>query len=136
MPRSAPVNWPAWPGARPSGWHADAPLSARQLGRLARRAPLGLARTGFTSNPGSGDYVIAFSTTSRKSAADPAIAPRQRLMDENKTLGSLFQGVVESTEEAVLNSLAAAETLSGRDGHVAQALPVERVQKLLVESRG
>ncbi|MFC1997810.1 P1 family peptidase [Chloroflexota bacterium] len=110
----------------------DAPLSARQLGRLARRAPLGLARTGFTSSPGSGDYVIAFSTSRPDSRPDEISAPRQRLVDEIKTLGLLFQGVVESTEEAVLNSLAAARTMPGRDYHIASAVPIERVQDLLV----
>ena len=101
----------------------DAPLSARQLGRLARRAPLGLARSGFSSSPGSGDYVIAFSTHQDEPGTDPLHARQERLLDEHRTLGWLFQGVVEATEEAVLNSLAAAETLAGRDGHLAQALP-------------
>lgn len=113
----------------------DAPLSARQLSRLARRAPLGLARTGFTSTPGSGDYVIAFSTTHRKAEAGEIVQPVERLVDEQKTLGFLIQGVVEATEEAVLNSLVAAETMQGRDGHVAHALPVEEVQKRLAERR-
>jgi D-aminopeptidase len=112
----------------------DAPLSARQLGRLARRAPLGLARTGFTANPGSGDYVIAFLTTSRKASADQITQPLARLVDENKTLGFLFQAVVESTEEAVLNALVAAQTLAGRDNHIAHALPIDLVQHLLADS--
>ena len=110
----------------------DAPLSARQLGRLARRAPLGLARTGFTSNHGSGDYVIAFSTARRdRSDNNKIVQPGSRLVDENKTLNLLFQAAVESVEEAVLNSLVAAETLAGRDGHVAHALPVNSVQSWL-----
>ena len=96
---------------------------------------MGLARTGFTSNPGSGDYVIAFSTTNRKSATDKITQPVERLTDEQKTLGLLIQAVVEATEEAVLNSLVAAETMAGRDGHVALALPVEQVQQLIAESR-
>lgn len=107
----------------------DAPLSARQLKRLASRAPLGLARTGFTSSPGSGDYVIAFSTTNCKSATHKITHPVERLVDEQKTLGLLIQGVVEATEEAVLNSLVAAETMAGRDGHVAHALPIAKIQK-------
>jgi D-aminopeptidase len=113
----------------------DAPLSKRQLGRLARRAPLGLARTGFTSSPGSGDYVIAFSTTNRKSEIDEIIQTVERLVDERKTLGLLFQGVVEATEEALLNSLVAAETMHGRDGHVVHAIPMEEVQERIAKSR-
>jgi D-aminopeptidase len=106
----------------------DAPLSARQLGRLARRAPLGLARTGFTSSPGSGDYVVAFSTHQQDPGTSQLSAPQERLRDEHHTLGLLFQAVVEATEEALLNSLAAAETLAGRDGHVAPALPKGIIQ--------
>ena len=109
----------------------DAPLSARQLGRLARRTPLGLARTGFTSSPGSGDYVIAFCTHPEEPGTEARSAPQERLQDEHGTLAWLFQGVVEATEEAVLNSLAAAETLAGRDGHLAQALPQELIQAWL-----
>jgi D-aminopeptidase len=107
----------------------NAPLSARQLHRLARRAPLGLARTGFTSNPGSGDYVIAFSTTNIKSTTGRITKSVERLVDEQKTLGLLIQAVAEATEEAVLNSLVAAETLAGRDGNVAQAAPISKIQK-------
>jgi D-aminopeptidase len=115
---------------------ADAPLSTRQLGRLARRAPLGLARTGFTSNPGSGDYVIAFSTTHRKNTQDAAITrPVERLSDEWTTLGLLIQGVVEATEEAVLNSLVAATTVVGREEHTAHRIPIDKIQQLLTESR-
>jgi D-aminopeptidase len=106
----------------------DAPLSARQLGRLARRAPLGLARSGFTSSPGSGDYVIAFCIYQEEPGTHPFQTPQDRLRNEQRTLGWLFQAVVEATEEAVLNSLAAAETLAGRDGHVAQALPHDVIQ--------
>jgi D-aminopeptidase len=107
----------------------DAPLSARQLGRLARRAPLGLARTGFTSNPGSGDYVVAFSTTNRKSVLTDITNPCQRLVDEHKSLALLLQAVVESIEESVLNSLAAAQTMQGRDGHTAYAIPISQIQQ-------
>jgi D-aminopeptidase len=122
------------PGGRAEGGSCmmvvatDAPLSARQSGRLARRAPLGLARTGFTSSPGSGDYVIAFSTHPEEPGMDTHHVQQERLRDEHSTLGWLFQAVVEAAEEAVLNSLAAAETLAGRDNHVAQALPQPLIQ--------
>jgi D-aminopeptidase len=90
---------------------------------------LGLARTGFTSNPGSGDYVIAFSNTNRKVATDKITQSVERLTDEQKTLGLLIQAVVEATEEAVLNSLAAAKTMTGRDEHVARAVPITQIQE-------
>jgi D-aminopeptidase len=113
----------------------DAPLSARQLGRLARRAPLGLARTGFTSNPGSGDYVVAFSTAIAQSPKASIHTPVERLQDEGRILSQLFQAVVESTEESVLNALIAAQTLAGRDGHVAYALPIDEIQDRFISDR-
>jgi len=110
----------------------DFPLNPLQLTRLARRAPLGLARTGFTSNPGSGDYVIAFSTTHGRSSENmDSKELGLRMVDEVETLSFLFQAVVEATEEAVLNSLVAAETLAGRDGHVAHAIPIDIICQLI-----
>jgi D-aminopeptidase len=109
----------------------DAPLSARQLGRLARRAPLGLARTGFTSNSGSGDYVITFSNHHRNTAETRVSLPIERLVNEDKILSLLFQAVVETVEEAALNSLIAAETMAGRSGHVAKAIPIDLIQTWL-----
>lgn len=110
----------------------DAPLDSRQLTRLARRAPLGMARTGFTSNPGSGDYVIAFSTTSRRKLVENG--PTRSVshwVDEGLVFGHLFQAVVEAVEEAVLNALAAAETMAGRDRHLAPGIPIDIIQELL-----
>ncbi|MFQ5677881.1 MAG: P1 family peptidase [Gemmatimonadota bacterium] len=97
----------------------DAPLAHRELQRLAYRAFLGIARTGSFMSHGSGDYAIAFSTSSAPSRRDPRL------------LSSLFEAVVEATEEAVLNSLLRATTVKGFRGHEAQALPVERVLELL-----
>ncbi|MEW6723847.1 MAG: P1 family peptidase [Bacillota bacterium] len=130
-----------WQGEPPPGPHGsimmivatDAPLSSRQLGRLARRAPLGLARTGSTASHGSGDFVIAFSTTRRychRVEDDPSEAP-PRCRDDAPLLGDLFQAVVDATEEAVINSLFAAETMIGRDGHVRYGLPLDRVADIL-----
>ncbi len=97
----------------------DAPLDARQLKRLARRAMLGMARTGSPSTHGSGDYVIAFSTARGAAPlADDALTP-------------LFEAVVEATEEAIYNSLLKAVTVRGHNGRVAEALPVERVREIL-----
>ena len=97
----------------------DAAVDARQLQRLARRAMLGMARTGSPSTHGSGDYVVAF-TTARGAAPinDEALTP-------------LFEAVVEATEEAIYNSLLKATTTRGFAGHVSEALPVERVKEIL-----
>ena len=95
----------------------DAPLGSAQLTRLARRAGLGLARTGSVAHHGSGEIFVAFSTTSR-TEGKPSLDP-------------LFQATVEATEEAVLNALWHAETTTGREGRVAERLPHEPVLQLL-----
>ena len=133
--RSLPLESP--PPALPSGsimivLATDAPLNSRQLGRLCRRASAGLARTGGTLKHGSGDFVIAFSTANRIPHRPERLTATQTvLLDEGPLLNGLFQAVIESVEEAVLNSLACAETVIGRDGHVAEALPLERVMELV-----
>jgi len=106
----------------------DAPLGPRNLERLAKRAMLGLARTGGIASNGSGDYVIAFSTANRVSGEE-----RVRTVQElsNGSVSPLFLATIEATEEAIINSLFAAETMTGRDGHTRKALPKERVLKLL-----
>jgi len=110
----------------------DAPLSERQLGRLCRRAAAGLARTGSHYGHGSGDFVIAFSTAQRIAHAPAALTTTQIVLaDEAQGMAWLFPAVVESVEEAILNSLFKAETVVGRDGHTAYALPVEEVVSLL-----
>ena len=110
----------------------DAPLDSRQLHRLCVRAGAGLARVGSHYGHGSGDFVIAFSTTYRI-AHEPIglVAERAVVINEAKVLEGLFRAVVESVEEAIVNSLFAAETIVGRDGHVAYALPVDEVLKLI-----
>lgn len=109
----------------------DAPLDARLLGRLAKRAMLGMARTGSPSTHGSGDYVIAFSTDAglRHRHGATGAQPRAVLADDSMT--PLFQAVVEATEEAILNSLLKAVTVRGRGGRTAEALPIERVKEIL-----
>ncbi len=108
----------------------DAPLSARNLKRLAKRAMLGLARTGGIASNGSGDYVIAFSTANRVAAGE-----RLHQVEElaNAGMSPLFLATIEATEEAIINSLFAAETMIGRDGNRREALPRERVLNLLGE---
>jgi D-aminopeptidase len=108
----------------------DAPLGARNLKRLAARAMLGLARTGSPSTQGSGDYVIAFSTAKEnRIRASEQVRTTQTL--GNEAMSPLFQAVVEATEEAIYNSLLRATTVTGRDGHRVEALPVEKVVEIL-----
>lgn len=106
----------------------DAPLSARNLKRLAKRAMLGLARTGGIASNGSGDYVVAFSTANRIVASE-----RVRQVEDltNAGMSPLFLATIEATEEAIINSLFAAETMTGSDGNRREALPRQRVLELL-----
>jgi D-aminopeptidase len=106
----------------------DAPLDARNLKRLAARAMLGLARTGSPSTNGSGDYVIAFSAANRIRAGDN-LRSAQNLA--NDATSPLFEAVVEATEEAIYNSLFKATTVTGRDGHRVEALPIEKTVEIL-----
>jgi D-aminopeptidase len=107
----------------------DAPLSDRNLRRLAARAIIGLGRTGSVADNGSGDYVIAFSThPGIRRRPDDA---RRNLLDlSNDEMSPLFQATVEATEEAIYNSLFAATTMSSRGGTV-QALPLDEVLRIL-----
>jgi len=107
----------------------DAPLLPHQLERVARRASLGLARTGATSGNGSGDIFIAFSTANPGAAA--ARAPMNVRMLPNDSLNPVFEATVQATEEAIVNALVAAETMTGRDGHRVVALPHDRVKEIL-----
>lgn len=112
----------------------DAPLDARNLERLAKRAMLGLGRTGGIASNGSGDYVIAFS--SNASVRVPYESDddlQQTRVLRNDAMSPLFIAAIEATEEAILNSLFQADTMTGRDGHVADALPVERVLSILAQ---
>lgn len=111
----------------------DAPLSDRNLRRLASRAMLGIGRTGSTVDNGSGDYVIAFSTN--HAVRRPRGAARLTQADVgNDAVSSLFQGVVEATEEAIYNSLFMATTQTA-NGHTVTALPVSEVLAIL-KARG
>lgn len=106
----------------------DAPLDSRNLKRLAKRAILGLARTGSFMSNGSGDYVIAFCThESLRRPYAPQQKSRQVELLYNDSMSPLFLAVVEATEEAVYNSILKATTITGRDGHTAEAIPVHRV---------
>jgi D-aminopeptidase len=107
----------------------DAPLTSRQLQRLARRAVIGIGRTGSVVSHGSGDFVFAFSTAYRdKRSKNQTIIDRPYFQDQFLT--PLFAGVIEATEEAILNALCMATKMVGRDGHVAEALPLSKVSQL------
>ncbi|HET9810741.1 MAG TPA: P1 family peptidase [Sphingomicrobium sp.] len=108
----------------------DAPLSDRNLKRLARRAFLGIARTGSPMTNGSGDYAIAFSTSADVRRTPERRASATTIADlPNDRMSPLFEAAVEATEEAVINSLFAAVPMDGARGHI-DALPVEQVVKL------
>jgi D-aminopeptidase len=107
----------------------DAPLLAHQLKRLARRAALGVARTGSISGNGSGDIFIAFSTANLEAAKQTG--PVQLTMLPNDLLNPIFEATVQATEEAIVNALVAAETMTGIDGHKVVALPHERLKQAM-----
>jgi D-aminopeptidase len=110
----------------------DAPLDSRQMGRLAMRATFGLARTGTVSHDGSGDFVIAFSTVNRWAHEPHELVENvTRFSEDGRKLDDLFLAVVESVEEAILNALVAAETMTGRDGNTLHAIPHSRLYDVL-----
>jgi D-aminopeptidase len=112
----------------------DAPLDNRQLNRLAKRAFMGLARTGGIAHHGSGDYVIAFSTDSLSGIPHQPKGPTRHstLLNDDAT-SPLFLAAIEATEEAILNSLTMATTMKGRRGVTAEAIPMEKVMGILRE---
>ncbi|GAB4025912.1 P1 family peptidase [Spirosoma koreense] len=108
----------------------DAPLDARNLRRLAKRAFMGLARTGGIASNGSGDYVIAVSTAYRIPHETTSLFDEVKVL-RNDNMSPLFMAAIEATEEAIINSLFAAQTLTGDQGHKVDQLPVEKVVDLL-----
>ncbi len=114
----------------------DAPLDSASCARLARRAGLGLARTGSTASHGSGEIFLAMATGLRGPRVDgrgpqPTVTPEPAAALTGQSLNPFFAAVVEATEEAVLNSLLAAPTVTGRDGNTSHGLPVEPLRELL-----
>jgi D-aminopeptidase len=110
----------------------DAPLDSAGCTRLARRAGLGLARTGSTAHHGSGEIFLALATGLR--APRGRLAPASVLPVSGSALDPFFDAVVEATEEAVLTSLLTAPTVTGRDGNTSPGLPAARVRELLIEA--
>ena len=109
----------------------DAPLDARRLGRLARRAPLGLAAVGSPITHGSGDYVLAFSTAKGLRSTYESDSPLERteLLRDDR-LSPLFQAVKDATEEAVVNSLLQATTITGHQGRTVEAIDPDKVKEI------
>lgn len=110
----------------------DAPLDSRNLKRLAKRAMLGLGRTGGIASNGSGDYAIAFSTDAAVRVPYESDRPvRQVPTLGNDAMSPLFMAAIESTEEAIINSLFQARTMTGRDHHEVTALPLDKVLRIM-----
>jgi len=107
----------------------DAPLMPHQLKRLARRAAMGLARTGSVAGNSSGDIFIAFSTANPNAAQSSGLA--QLAMLPNDRMNPLFEATVQAVEEAIINALVAAETMIGRDDHKVIALPHDGLRDIL-----
>ncbi len=107
----------------------DAPLLPHQLRRVAARATLGLARTGSISGNSSGDIFIAFSTANPGAGATSGVAKLS--MIPNERIDPIFAATVQATEEAIINALVAAETMTGRDDHMVIGIPHDRVRELM-----
>ena len=107
----------------------DAPLLPHQVKRLARRATMGLARTGATSGIGSGDIFIAFSTANPGAAAARAAVNVAMLPNEN--LNNVFEATVQAVEEAIVNAMVGAETMKGFRGSTVYALPHDGLRDVL-----
>jgi D-aminopeptidase len=110
----------------------DAPLDSRNLKRLAQRALLGIARTGGFYANGSGDYAIAFSTAKEVRVPNRAAGPTQTVtILRNEPMSALFMAAAEATEEAILDSLFKAQRTEGKDGRVAEALPLDKLKEIM-----
>lgn len=108
----------------------DAPLMPHQLARMARRVSMGMARVGSISANSSGDIFVAFSTANERAASEPGTSTNARVM-ANGLLTPLFAATVEATEEAIINALVAAETMTGANGVTVHALPHDRLREVL-----
>jgi D-aminopeptidase len=110
----------------------DAPLDSRNLERLAKRAFMGLAKTGGIASNGSGDYVIAFSTDeSIRVPHQSAGQAKPVAFLSNEQISPLFMAAIEATEEAIINSLFAGIDMTGKQGHKVQAMPLDKVIPIL-----
>jgi len=142
LPRCDGAGGAAGPGARPDAplpelgsiivvVATDAPLLPHQLERIATRVTLGLGRLGSIAGNGSGDLFIAFSTAARGIGAEEGLVPLEML--PNDRMDWLFSAVVQATEEAVVNAMVAADTMTGVDGITARGIPHDRLRAILRE---
>jgi len=114
----------------------DAPLDSRQLRALALRAAMGMARTGLTSSEGSGDLIVAFSTSRvfERVADFTVAAPKAQILEDDDALDALYTATAEATQAAIYDALFEAKTMIGRDGITVYALPAQRVLGMLREA--
>jgi D-aminopeptidase len=108
----------------------DAPLDSRQLARVAKRAVLGLTRTGSTGRQGSGDFALAFSKADRIPRA-PTSPTRIATVLSDNDINPLFEAAEEAVKEAIVNALLTATTVVGRDGVTAHAIPLDTLREVL-----
>ena len=113
----------------------DAPIDARDLRRLAARAVFGLARTGSSYSNGSGDYAIAFTTAPEMRVRYGESRLRTSTILPSDAVSPLFEAALESTEEAVYNSLLRATTVTGTGGRTVEAIPIDKVKEILAKYR-
>jgi D-aminopeptidase len=107
----------------------DAPLLPHQLDRIAKRAGMGLARMGSFAGNGSGDIFVAFSTANVKAMGGAGLLSAEFI--DNEQLDDLFEATAQATEEAIVNAMVAVRDMTGNGGHVAKALPHDKLQELL-----
>ena len=112
----------------------DAPVDARNLKRIAKRAMMGLAKTGGIASNGSGDYVIALSVC-KENLIDESSQMYNPVLLHNDDMSALFEATIEATSEALWNSLFKATDMTGKEGRTVKALPVEKVVKLMGKKR-
>ncbi len=108
----------------------DAPLVHRQLLKLAQRATHGLARTGTPSTVSSGEFVVAFSTSNIVPSSSEASLMSVKMLHNNR-MDVFYQGVIEATEEAIINAMTLAVTTAGKNGNVVHAIPLDRLRALM-----
>ncbi len=112
----------------------NAPLSNHQITRLCKRSALGIGRVGSFASHGSGEIIVGFSTANTVPRETKKMTYKIKILVD-EALDPLYEAVIEATEEAILNSLCMAETMEGHSGHVAPALPLEKVKEIYQATR-
>ena len=112
----------------------DAPLTSSQLGRICKRAALGIGRVGSYAAHGSGEILLAFSTANRVPRGGTELT-HQVVALYDRAIGPLYEAAIEATEEAIVNALCAAGDMTGQGGNFAPGLPLERVAELMKRYR-